>query len=431
MTATAVGTRPPARGRALGSLLRAPWSGTTWRGTAHLLVGLPIALLASTVLLALASAVLSLAVTAVFAVPFLAAMFPCSRRFTAWQLSRYRAMLGIELPAPDERVTGLTWLRRLRYQVALPGTWRRITYHALSGFVSLATCGAVLAFWTFGALFSTVAIHGWALPNYLIAHHHLHTPLMMGSITVVGLVLLFAAPSVVELATALDVALFRAAVAPSRSERLAQRVRSLSESRADVISAADAERRRIERDLHDGTQQRLVSLAMNLGVARTVMVDVPPDALAAVERAHEEAKQALSELRDLVRGLHPAILDDLGLDAALSGIAARSPVPVRLMVDLPNRPRREAEAVAYFVVSEALTNVAKHARATQVDLVVELADDVLRIIVSDDGQGGADPARGTGLAGLRQRAESLDGTMTLSSRPDGGTLLVVELPCAS
>jgi signal transduction histidine kinase len=160
---------------------------------------------------------------------------------------------------------------------------------------------------------------------------------------------------------------------------------------------------------------------MNLGAARATLTDVPEEARAAIEQAHEEAKTALTELRNVVRGLHPAILDDLGLDAALSG--------VRLLVDLPRRPPRAIEAVAYFVISEALSNVAKHAHATRVDIVVEPVEDrLLRIIVSDNGRGGADPSRGSGLSGLRQRVWSVDGSLTIDSPAGGPTLLVVELP---
>jgi signal transduction histidine kinase len=195
------------------------------------------------------------------------------------------------------------------------------------------------------------------------------------------------------------------------------------------VDAADAERRRLERDLHDGTQQRLVSLAMNLGMAR-VEATTAEQAKDAIAAAHEEAKAALTELRNLIRGLHPAVLEDRGLDAALSGVAARMPVPVRLTVDLPLRPQPVIEAVAYFVVSEALTNVAKHAQASQAEVVVQRAGDRLHLIISDDGVGGADPARGTGLAGLAKRASSVDGTFEIASPPGGPTLITVDLPCS-
>jgi signal transduction histidine kinase len=151
----------------------------------------------------------------------------------------------------------------------------------------------------------------------------------------------------------------------------------------------------------------------------------------AIAEAHEEAKSALVELRNLVRGLHPAVLEDRGLDAALSGIAARLPIPVRLTVDVDprRRPSPAIEAVAYFVVSEGLTNITKHAQASQAEVFVQRAGNRLHIIVTDDGVGGAGPARGTGLAGLAKRAESVDGTFEISSPEGGPTMLTVDLPC--
>nr|WP_225311862.1 histidine kinase [Microbispora cellulosiformans] len=186
----------------------------------------------------------------------------------------------------------------------------------------------------------------------------------------------------------------------------------------------------MERDLHDGTQQRLVSLALNLGMARTAFTDLPDPARQVIVRSHEEAKQALKELRDVVRGLHPAVLNDQGLDAALSGLAARAPFPVRLSVDVPERASAVIEAVAFFVVSEALTNVAKHARASEADVTVRRDGDVLHLLVRDNGQGGAEPAKGSGLRGLAQRAGSVDGTLRIDSPSGGPTTIEVELPCA-
>ncbi len=205
-----------------------------------------------------------------------------------------------------------------------------------------------------------------------------------------------------------------------------------------MLDAADLERRRIERDLHDGAQQRLVALAMNLGIARATLPDLPAEAKAVIDEAHREAKEAIEELNSLVRGLHPAVLEDRGLDAALSGIAARAPFPVELTVDIGQRPGATVEAVAYFVVSETLANVAKHARAEHCRVRVvrgPAADgparsgDLLRITVTDDGVGGADPARGTGLVGLRKRVGSVDGTIMIESPLGGPTVITVELPC--
>jgi signal transduction histidine kinase len=222
-------------------------------------------------------------------------------------------------------------------------------------------------------------------------------------------------------------ALARAILAPGELE-LDQRLVEVTRSRARLVDAFELDRRRIERDLHDGAQQRLVALTVALGLAR---LDLAPDSAAAaqVDTAHEQAKQALAELRDFIRGLHPAVLDELGLDAALSGIAARSPVPVRLTVALPQRPPATVEAVAYFVVSEALTNVARHAAATRADVVLRHVPGGLSLSVTDDGHGGADPSRGTGLRGLQQRVESVDGTLQIASPAGGPTSILVSLPC--
>jgi signal transduction histidine kinase len=243
--------------------------------------------------------------------------------------------------------------------------------------------------------------------------------------------LLAVAPAVAAAVTWLDVRAAGALLGPSRTVELERRVERLAESRAGVLDAADAERRRIERDLHDGAQQRLVSLAMNLGLARQNLADWPEPARQVIIGAHEEAKLALTELRALVRGLHPAVLDDRGLDAALSGIAARAPLPVRLSVDVPQRVSPTLEAVAYFVVSECLTNIARHAGAATAEIGVQRDGGLLRIRVEDDGAGGADPARGTGLASLAQRARSVDGNLRLESPAGGPTVITVELPCGS
>jgi signal transduction histidine kinase len=245
--------------------------------------------------------------------------------------------------------------------------------------------------------------------------------------TLAGLALVFAAPWVARGFALLEVVAGRAMLGPSRSEELSRHVTSLARSRAGAVSAADAERRRLERDLHDGTQQRLVSMAMNLGLARATLTDLPGEAREVIERAHDDAKQALRELRDLVQGLHPAILSDRGLDAALSGVAARAPLPVRLSVNVPERLPSDVEAVAFFVVSEALTNVAKHAAATEAEVSVTGDDGLLRLTISDNGHGGADPG-GTGLRGLAQRVTSVDGLLRMSSPAGGPTVISAELP---
>jgi signal transduction histidine kinase len=243
-------------------------------------------------------------------------------------------------------------------------------------------------------------------------------------------------PGLARRFTRADESLARALLGPRRGEALAQRVESLARSRADLVDAADAERRRIERDLHDGAQQRLVSLAMNLGMARERLDGESEPVRQALAAAHDESVLALTELRQFIRGLHPAVLSDRGLVAALSGLAARAPLPVKLQVDVPRPASAAVEAVAYFIVSESLANVAKHARATQAEVAVTRARDVLRITVTDNGCGGAAPgsrdgASHTGLRGLEQRAAAVDGTLSIDSPFGGPTVITAELPCES
>jgi signal transduction histidine kinase len=215
---------------------------------------------------------------------------------------------------------------------------------------------------------------------------------------------------------------------PSRSDQIDERVTQLETSRAAAVDSAESERRRIERDLHDGAQQRLVALAMDLGAARERLESDPEGGRALVAEAHEEAKAALRELRDLVRGIHPVILEDRGLDAALSAVVARVPVPVTLQVDVAERPSPVIESAAYFVVAEALTNVARHAQASEAHVAIVRAADRMVIEVRDDGVGGADPARGTGLDGLRNRVAALGGTLDVISPTGGPTTLLATLP---
>jgi signal transduction histidine kinase len=192
-----------------------------------------------------------------------------------------------------------------------------------------------------------------------------------------------------------------------------------------------ADRRQIERDLHDGAQQRLLSLGMDLGMALEKFETDPDAARALVGDAHQELQRAIAELRNLARGIHPAVLTDRGLDAALSALSARSPIPVRLDVELRERPPASVEATAYFIVAEALANAAKHARAHAIDVRVRLIGDKLQVDVADDGVGGAEERPGGGIAGLADRASSVEGSLSITSPAGGPTIIAAELPCAS
>jgi signal transduction histidine kinase len=465
------------------------WAARSWRATAHALVGLPVgvvtfALTGGLPVGAAYCAVWSLLyaapgdwpLTAAFLLLTVVAPLPALwsvRSLTALQRRRFRVLLGVEIPPlpPSEG----------RPSARAASTWRQIAYHVLALFTGAAGAALTAAFWTvglgLGVLLPLRVLGLWADDGWW------PVTAPAGALAVAALL---AAPWVARGVARTDTALARALLGPSRSEELSLRVESLARSRAEVVAATDAERRRIERDLHDGAQQRLVSLAMNLGMARAGLADTPGPARQAIEDAHDEAVQALTELREFVRGLHPAVLDDRGLDAALSGIAARAPLPVRLTVMVPERCSPVIEAIAYFVVSEALTNITKHAGATRAEVTVDRiagqvreartggrdsattdrgrgagdsatsdrgrgagggagtdrgrgvvtgdsggAGDRLRIVVTDDGRGGAAAdGDGTGLRGLAQRAASVDGTFVLHSPAGGPTTITVELPCA-
>jgi signal transduction histidine kinase len=209
---------------------------------------------------------------------------------------------------------------------------------------------------------------------------------------------------------------------------LAARVEHLTETRAGVVDAAAAELQRIERDLHDGAQARLVALAMDLGMAEERFDRDPESARELVGEAHLEAKRALAELRDLARGIRPSLLTERGLGPAVAALAARSPVPTAAEVDVPRKPPPNVEAAAWFVVSEALANTAKHSGAERAAVWVTLRDGHLSVEVVDDGVGGAD-ASGGGLRGLAQRVEALDGSLEVHSPPGGPTVVRALLPC--
>jgi signal transduction histidine kinase len=385
-----------------------------------------VGLATGSVVLSLTLLTAVLAPTVVFALGSALALFVCIPAFAALQRSRFDAFLGERIPPPPPPAPG-TWSRQLRFAARSDSTWRQFTYHLWALSVGAAGAMLVALTWSGGLLLATAPLHGWLLADDPAG------PLRLAARTLAGVLLLLAAPWLARGIAAVDVLAARALLGLNRHAELTTRVASVERSRVELIEAADAERRRIERDLHDGMQQRLVALAMNLGLARTLFPDAPEPIRGTIAKSHDDAKQALSELRDVIRGFHPAILDDRGLDAALSGIVARSPVPARLRVDLPRRQPVAIEAVAYFVVSEALANVAKHASASRAEVTICLSEkgDRLRVVITDDGCGGARPERGTGLRGLAQRVTSVDGTLDIDS-PDGGpTTIRVELPCGS
>ena len=323
-----------------------------------------------------------------------------------------------------------SWLRA-RYTD--PQAWREAGYACLLATVVPALCLAALG----SLLLSGLLI---ASPFLVLAQQPGSSPvaLAVGQAStvgqtvpylIVGIVLLTLVPWLVTLVAGADAAVARALLLGGPAEQLRAELTEVSRSRARLADAFEAERRRIERDLHDGAQQKLVSLTMQLGLAR---LDVPPGSPAAssITAAHQQAKQLMAELRELIHGIQPQVLTDLGLPAALGELADSAPIPVTVDAPLDGRLPGQVENTAYFAVAEALTNIAKHSGAASATVTARQRGNVLGIEITDNGHGGADPGCGSGLTGLADRVAVAGGRMLLSSPPGGPTILRVEIPCS-
>jgi signal transduction histidine kinase len=416
-------------------LLRGLVSARTWLAFTHHVAGLVIGVVSFAVVVVVFVAGLALIPLALVGLPVIGVAVRFATAVAAAERARFALLLGRDLPRwpPDPR-RGYWWkiiptTEMMRNRI----TWGELGYAVLRLPASAAAFALTVALWAVGLAGLTAPLYAGLLPGGSLSVDGRPVGSHAGTVlaVVAGLAALLAAPAATRGLAAADAALARWLLSPPRDVLLRARVTELEVSRERVVDAAEAERRRIERDLHDGAQQRLVALAMGLGRAKARFADDVDAAAALVDQAHNEAKAALTELRDLVRGVHPPVLTDRGLDAALSGLAARCPVPVSLQVDVPARPRPAVEAVAYFTVAEALTNIAKHAQATHASVVVEggpRQGGPLHIVVSDDGVGGAD-ADGAGLAGLADRLAGIDGTLSVESPPGGPTIVSAVLPC--
>ncbi|MFE9772343.1 sensor histidine kinase [Streptomyces sp. NPDC005931] len=359
----------------------------TWKEIAHLLANLPVSLVGFTYVVVMLFTGLGLTVTVV-GFPLLAAGLLGARQLGRLERARARALLGVRVEEP----TPLPWRRggfwpRLWLAVKDPVGWRTVLYELIR--------------------------LPWGVVTFTVT---------LTSLFVLWPVLPFVARG---LANA-DRAMVRGLLCPS--DELERRIAELESDRGVVVDTAAADLRRIERDLHDGAQARLVNLAMGLGLAKEKLLEDPDVAAAMVEEAHGEVKLALQELRDLARGIHPAVLTDRGLDAALSSVASRCTVPVKVTVDLVERPAAAIEGIAYFTVSELLQNVSKHSAARSASVDVWRADGRLLIQVRDDGRGGASLDGGTGMRGLSERLGAVDGLFVVDSPEGGPTTVTAELP---
>ena len=390
------------------------------------LTDLPVATFTFVVIVTFVSTSVGLIAAFLVGIPLLILTGMIARALANFERARMRLFLDIDIPRLPGRPRG--------FKAALTDgpTWRAILYPIVQFPLAIATFTCSVVAWATSLALMSMPVWIDHVPSHR-ADLQLFTVSDQSdswSIVALGVVLGVLGAGLTFALTTAEGALAKALLGTSAAQ-LAKRVDALEGSRARVVDAAEAERRRIERDLHDGAQQRLVSLAMNLGRARARYDDDPAAARVLLDEAHADAKHALVELRDLARGLHPAVLTDRGLDAALSGLAGRSPVPVTLDVAVEPRCNPTIEAIAYFVVSEALANIAKHSGASRADVVARRIGDRLRLTIGDDGVGGAVAHAGSGLAGLADRVGGVDGSLRIDSPVGGPTVLTVELPCES
>ncbi|SER97879.1 sensor histidine kinase [Lentzea albida] len=343
-----------------------------------------------------------------------------------------RAALRTDIPTPyRDRPEGTLW-QRWKSQFTDPATWRDFGYLLLLLPLGIFEFGAVVAMWSVAAAFIAVPFWIGDAPFAVVVGEFWTIDSFASAlpVTLIGLALIpFAALGTRWLGT-LHGRFARGMLGPTRADALAIEAERLQSSRARGVEAAEAERRRIERDLHDGAQQRLVAVAMGLGRAKSKMDTDPQGAAELIAEAHADAKLAIKELRDLARGIYPSVLGDRGLDAALSALAARVPIEVDLQVNVEPRPPTAVESAAYFTVGEALTNITKHSNGTRATVRVNRVDTGVLVEVTDNGQGGAELKPGGGLAGLADRAATIDGVVVVVSPVGGPTVIRAELPCA-
>ena len=419
--------------------LREVSAARTWREVLYALVSLPLGLLATAFVLA--APLLAVLSTAVIFVPLLTVFFALVRTLGALYRAVARRLLRLDVPKPPRppRTRGVFGF--LAYHLTDPVAWRALGYMALRVPLSLVQFAFGVLPWLYVLLFVTYPVT-WKLdPQHSVDTNGVRHEfgLQLGGyyfdtwprallVVLAGLLLLLAAPWITRGAVSMDRWLLPRLLGPSDSSL---RIRELEETRANAINEAALTLRRIERDLHDGVQAGLVALGIQLGRAES-RLEAGQYAKAAelVRTSRQGAKELIGELRELVRGIHPPALDS-GLEPALTTLAARSPIPTTVRVQLPARPPASVETMLYFSAAELLTNAGKHSEASSVALTVLSDGERTRLIATDDGKGGARlDGEGSGLRGLAERVRTLDGYLDVDSPPGGPTTITIEVPTA-
>jgi signal transduction histidine kinase len=398
--------------------------GQTWLNVTYLLLGFPTGLAYFLILVVGVSVGAALAILIV-GLAILLATLAAWRAMAAIERGLARGLLGVPIAQPPDR-RDLPVVERVRRWLRDPVTWKSLVFVALKfplglvSFVAVVGLGGfalILLFAPLIVIWTPVTVFGWIVTSSVQA-----LPLTAAGIPALLLVL--------HLCNGMGWlwALFAKIMLGPSTVQLHERVDDLRDARMRIIAAADAERRRIERDLHDGAQQRLVALSLTLGMAESRLTNDPAAAATLISQAREEAALAVKELRELASGIHPALLSERGLGPALEALATRAPVPTTVDGVPSFRLPAAVESASYFVTAEALTNVAKYAGATSASISLAIEHGRLLLIIRDDGAGGADPSSGSGLRGLRDRVDALDGQLHIDSPPGLGTTLIAEIP---
>jgi signal transduction histidine kinase len=407
----------------------------TWKTIVHLSIDPWMAIAHIVVWSVGVSLVCALAITVVGGAAALAGTLRVTTALGSLERRRAHALLDVTVSAPavDTRSHRFGAIGRIITNAA---AWKTFAFSFVQPIVGPILFAVMVSVWSGGLALLAMPLYVRALPNdtarLLITDVHRGREAYLAALA--GLLLLVLAPAITRALGMIDGALVRGLLGANREAELEAQVVEVSARRTAAVDAAEAERRRIERDLHDGAQQRLVALGMTLGLAREKLEADPDAARALLDEAHADAKAAMTELRAIARGIHPAVLDDRGLSAALSALAAKAPVPVTVNVRLPRRMGTTLEGAAYYVVAESLTNLAKHANAARASVDIDIVPgppSTLRVVVTDDGKGGAEVQPDGGLDGLRNRVAALGGTLTVTSPVGGPTEVKVEMPCES
>ena len=416
----------------IGRALLRPLRARTWCELGFLILGGVMGIVAFTVAWTLFTAGVSMLITLV-GVPLLFALAYVDRAMSWIECKRMKMMNETVEAAYRRPPKPGVW--PLAKTVATDTqTWKDLTWHLFVSIFTFAAGVVAISLWA-SALWAIAYPFYWsfvphsALPE--LGSQRLDTWRFAFAVLGLGVALAILTAWICAALARAQVGLARMLLAPSDRQRLASRVEDLTRTRAAAADVQAAELQRIERDLHDGAQARLVAVTMELGRARERLDDDPELARELVESAHREAAAAIVELRELVAGIYPAVLADRGLDAAVSSVASSSSVPVTVHVSLEGRLPAAAEVAAYFVVAEAVANVGKHSNAEHAAIRIDRSGDLVVVEVEDDGEGGADRANGSGLRGLADRVAALDGRLLVSSPTGGPTIVRAEIPCVS